>query len=82
MDCLDTTDMYGSNVVNVMGWVDLALTICPVIFIFMSLRFVDRCDYRYMEMDTDNSYTALSGSSETIICPNMREVYYNADYGN
>lgn len=43
-------------------------------------RFVSREDFEYIEMDTDSAYMALSGSLNSIIKPEMKDMFF-ACYG-
>jgi len=43
---------------------------------------VERCDFEYVEMDTDSAYMALSGPTlESVIKPHMRQEFYT-EYGS
>ena len=45
-----------------------------------SNRYIDRRDFEYVEMDTDNAYMALSAPLESIIKPSEKMNFYH-NYG-
>jgi hypothetical protein len=38
-------------------------------------KFISRNDFQYMQMDTDSAYIALTGEFETLIKPDMKEIW-------